>query len=326
VKALIRVHVLLCLVCCLLLQQHACYAQNMFKTKRYTYLSASVGPSKYLGDIGTQTDNFWNQYNINQGTWFGGGALQRVYHRKASIELGLQIGKLQAADRTIAFTSTADPNYLLFKRNLDFRTRIVEASLSTSVMPFTTLFPKKKIATYQIQPFLSAGLGIYSFKPQGSVYDALFDDIVWYDLQPLSTEGQGFAEYPDRQPYKLTQFNLQYGGGFNYNLSQYYYCAIGINGRKLFTDYLDDVSSTYANVTVYDRYFTDQELAELAKLFSNKSVLTEPFTPFREGEIRGNNKKFDGYFTIYAKVGFRIGARKSNEAEHYKYDDNEICD
>ena len=37
------------------------------------------------------------------------------------------------------------------------------------------------------------GVGYFSFNPQAKLGNR------WIDLQPLSTEGQGFPEYPDRK-------------------------------------------------------------------------------------------------------------------------------
>ena len=46
-------------------------------------------------------------------------------------------------------------------------------------------------------PYFLGGIGYYSFNPQALVGNKLID------LQPLSTEGQGLKEYPDKKVYKL---------------------------------------------------------------------------------------------------------------------------
>jgi hypothetical protein len=301
-------------------------AQDMYASNRYTYISGFVGPSQYLGDIGNQTNNFWGQYRLQQNTWFGGASIQRVYNNKLSVELQYTIGRLAAADRDINFANAADPNYLLYQRNLDFRTNISEFALNVHAMPLAILFARRKVALWKAQPYITVGGGTYKFKPQGSVYDAVFNKTIWYDLPAYSTEGQGFAEYPSRQPYALRQYNIQYGFGIHYNLSSFYYCAVGTSGRKLFTDYLDDVSSTYIEPTLYNRYLANAEEVEIATLLSNKSVLVNPFAPYPPGEMRGNSNKYDAYYSLYFKFGFRIGVKKGTQATHYKYDDTEICD
>jgi hypothetical protein len=298
----------------------------MFKTVRTTYLSASIGPSKYLGDIGTQNNNIWNQYEINQGTWFGTASLQRQYGFKAAIEAQLSIGKLASADRNVKFKDLDDPNYLLYQRNLDFRTNIVEFSINGYIMPAHLLKPKSWLGAAPIQLFLSGGAGYFSFNPQGSLYDEGFQQTFWYDLQPLNTEGQGWKEYPDKKSYKLQQANLNYGFGFMYKTSGFYYASIGVQARKLFTDYLDDVSGYYPDANLFGRYLLQEDEAQLAQQLSNKSILVDPFSPVTTGYIRGNGKKNDGFYAYYAKVGFRIGAKKSKEPEYYKYGLDEVCE
>ena len=60
------------------------------------------------------------------------------------------------------------------------------------------------------------------------------------DLQPLGTEGEGF--YKGEKKYNLTQLAIPIGGGFKYAISNNVRIGIEVGFRKLFTDYLDDVS------------------------------------------------------------------------------------
>src|SRR5690606_13448162 len=66
-------------------------------------------------------------------------------------------------------------------------------------------------------------------------------------LKPLSTEGQGLPQYPDRKPYKLTQFAIPFGAGVKFRVSRNTVLAYEVGLRKIFTDYLDDVSTTYVD-------------------------------------------------------------------------------
>jgi hypothetical protein len=322
-----RVHIIRTLVAILLTSAYSnARAQDMFKTIRTTYLSASIGPSKYLGDIGTQNDNVWNQYQINQGTWFGGASLQRQYGFHAAIEAQLSVGKLASADRDVKYESLTDPNYQLYLRNLDFRTNITEFSLLGHIMPANMLAPNSWLGAAPIQFFATGGVGYFSFNPQGSLYDESFQQTYWYDLQPLNTEGQGWTEYPNKKVYSLKQGNLAYGFGLMYKTTGFYYASVGVLGRKLFTDYLDDVSGNYPDANLFTRYISQEEEVLIAQQLSNKSLFTNPFSPNSTGDIRGNANKNDGYYNFYAKVGFRIGAKKSKVPEYYKYGIDEICE
>ncbi len=66
-------------------------------------------------------------------------------------------------------------------------------------------------------------------------------------LKPLSTEGEGLPGYPDRKPYSLTQLAIPFGGGVKFAITNDWHIGLEVGLRKLFTDYLDDVSSTYAD-------------------------------------------------------------------------------
>jgi hypothetical protein len=66
-------------------------------------------------------------------------------------------------------------------------------------------------------------------------------------LKPLSTEGQGVAGYPDRQPYSLTQFAVPFGIGVRMVLTEKIDVGMELGYRKTFTDYVDDVSRSYIN-------------------------------------------------------------------------------
>jgi hypothetical protein len=63
-------------------------------------------------------------------------------------------------------------------------------------------------------------------------------------LQPLGTEGQGF--YLGRKKYNLTQFAIPFGGGIKFAFNDNVRIKLEVGLRKLMTDYLDDVSTTFA--------------------------------------------------------------------------------
>lgn len=65
-----------------------------------------------------------------------------------------------------------------------------------------------------------------------------------YYLKPLSTEGLGFLE--NRPYYKINQVSIPFGGGVKFALNDNVRLGFEVGMRKLFTNYLDDVSTTYA--------------------------------------------------------------------------------
>jgi len=89
------------------------------------------------------------------------------------------------------------------------------------------------------------GLGGIKFNPQAKLGDE------WIDLKPLSTEGQGLRNGPEE--YSLTSLIIPLGIGYRKKMSRTFYVGIELGHRITFTDYIDDVSTSY--------YDNDQLLA-----------------------------------------------------------------
>ncbi len=124
------------------------------------------------------------------------------------------------------------------ERNLSFASPVQEVSV------FFELFLKKYNPNYRwniLSPYVFAGFTLYHFNPR-AYYNG-----VWYDLQPLGTEGQGSIYYPDRTPYSLTQYAIPMGMGFKGSITKDWNVGVEIGYRKTATDYLDDVSTTYVS-------------------------------------------------------------------------------
>ena len=114
-------------------------------------------------------------------------------------------------------------------------------------------------------------------------------------MQPLSTEGQGFAEYPDRKVYKLNKFNFPFGVGVKYDLGSTLSLRAEFIYRNTNTDYLDDVSTTYVGANKFTPLST-------AALLQDRSVEIDPVNPLGvEGRQRGWSKQKDQY--IIAEIG-----------------------
>lgn len=203
-----------------------------------------------------------------------------------------------------------------YSRNLNFRSRISEITLTGEFHPllFFANFNEDHFPP-NFSPYLIVGVGVFHFNPQGYYKGS------WIDLKPLHTEGQGFAEYPDRKNYPLTQINFPLGIGFRYELTRNLNIRLEGIFRKLNTDYLDDVSTRYIRPELFSKYLTGQNLTNA--LILNNTV--RPNTPPEEttaqpGGIRGNPLDPDHYMSLNFKLGLVLGRervlnspRKSNQ-------------
>jgi hypothetical protein len=178
-----------------------------------------------------------------------------------------------------------------------FKSRIRSIALVGEVYPINFFHISNEFPKFS--PFVSLGVGHYSFNPKANYNGE------WVELQPLRTEGQSFAEYPERKPYTLNGTEISFGGGIAYDLPRFI-IKLELLHHRLDTDYLDDVSTTYIDPSLYNKYFSAQQAA-LATALQNRSG--QPVTP---GMSRGNSSNNDAYITFSLKIGFKFGNGGSN--------------
>lgn len=306
--------------------------QYVAPQKKSTDLSIFLGASNYLGDLGGNSGvgkSFIYDNSFKKRTYFYGFGFTHYRYEAVGLRVSYITGKIAGSDDDVEYKNTKDNAYFRYKRNLNFQSKISEGSLIFEILPLKFINYNRNIHHLNFQPYALLGLGIYKFNPQGSYFDDIQDDYVWVDLHPLHTEGQGMKEYPNRKEYKLTQMNIPFGLGIKYGISDRTSLSFEFVGRKLFTDYLDDVSTTYIDSRLFSNYLNENDAA-IAKIINNKSNIIDPDNPYKAGEKRGNPKNNDFYYSFNIKFSIRIS--KMNDIANfikgkiYKYDDSEICE
>ncbi|MFC1731914.1 DUF6089 family protein [candidate division KSB1 bacterium] len=232
-----------------------------------------MGTSFYQGDLNT------NQFFV--APQVAGGILFRyAIDPRLAIKFSGYYGTLVGDDR-----NRGGDDY----RNLRFKSFILDISPQLE-------WNLRKYATgslYNFAPYLFVGVSIFFYNPRTEL------DGDWYDLQPLGTEGQGTTLYPDRSPYSLTQVAIPFGFGFKLSLSKNASLGIEYGARKTFTDYIDDVSKTYASPSTLEA-----ENTEVSKILADRSDLNYP-----EGYDRGNENNKDWYTFVGLTLTFKIQSR-----------------
>lgn len=188
------------------------------------------------------------------------------------------------------------------QRNLNFRSPILEWGLTTEVNLNAFVFRKYT----RLQPILITGINLFYFSPQA------FVDGQWIELQPLGTEGQGIPGL-GREKYNLTQISIPLGAGLKYAVTDKIWVGFGIKARLTFTDYLDDVSTTYVDQETLRTYNGD--LA--ADLAFRSDELDPKYKYPEEGELRGNPNENDWYMTTYLTFGVRFHKSDSPRRKIY---------
>ena len=123
-------------------------------------------------------------------------------------------------------------------RNLSFNTELWELSAQLRYR----LYPGDQIP---VVPYGFAGLAIFHIDPW-----ALDVNGVRQMLYPLSTEGQGLPQYPDRKPHRNNRVSIPFGSGLEFRLGRWFRFDVEAMFRKTFTDDIDDVSYDYPDAAV----------------------------------------------------------------------------
>ncbi len=183
----------------------------------------------------------------------------------------------------------------LQNRNLAFETSIIELS---AVGEYYLL--DLDISRYS--PYFFAGLAVFNFNPYA--YSVTKQKIY---LKPLSTEGEGILGYPDRKRYSLTQIAIPFGGGVKFAVTNNLRVGVELGIRKLFTDYLDDVSKNYIDEN--DLLAARGQLA-VDMSYRGDEVGGSPVYPAK-GLQRGSPKAKDYYYFGGIHLTYRVGSAKS---------------
>jgi hypothetical protein len=198
------------------------------------------------------------------------GLLYRYnFHPRYAWKFNLYSGSIEGSDKNSSDGFSKN-------RNLSFKSRVLELSgqLEFNFFPYR---PERE--RQRFSPYIFTGLSVFRFNPQGELPNG-----EWYDLQPLGTEGQGGS---GKRSYKLTQLAMPMGGGLKLSFGV---LAIGIElgMRYAFTDYLDDVSTKYA-----DKTSIAEQRGALAAYFSDRSTNLSDVS--LKGRQRGNSQNNDWY-------------------------------
>lgn len=287
--------------------QYYFYDDNSYDNPLTFEAGVSVGFMNCLTDLGGKKGigkKFIKDLNFGKTTIAGSAYLHALYKYQFGIRAEATFGQIKADDKILEKVKAS--TFGRYERNLSFRSKITEFSLIAEAHPlfiFRSYDDEYDREPPRFSPYLLGGVGFFSFKPQAQLNGQ------WVDLQPLSTEGQGFLEYPDRKPYKLNQLNIPLGLGVKYELSSQLNVRAEFIYRKLNTDYLDDVSSEYIDPSLYSNYFTGAKLAN-ALLLNDRQYELNPGHVTAPGDQRGNSSNNDAYFSFNLKIGYVFGREK----------------
>lgn len=245
-----------------------------------------VAAANCLTDIGGNNGSgkkFLSDCNWNQTHPGFGIDVNALY--QSWISIGFQTNFLRISGDDALLSDRKGEAQNRFRRNLRFRTQLVECTIRGDCFLWTLLHRDDDPAVYS--PFVSIGIGGFYYNPQAN------PDNTWVDLRPLHTEGQGFAAYPDRAPYGKWSWCVPVGLGFRYDAGKAITAKFDLLYRFTGTDYLDDVSTAYIDPKWFDTYLAPAEAKRARELADRSIALSNT-----EGAIRGNPANRDSYFSV----------------------------
>jgi len=260
-----------------------------------------LGPLFFLGDLGGAAgigrtfikDIDYPLTKLSKGLFIGIAPREWIGFR-----LAVNTGVLEGDDKEAPNKGGDEVTRL--QRNLNFSSRLWEGYVAVEFYPSVFLEQYEDLKG-KFRPYGIIGVGLYHFNP--TTKDNSGNTV---ELQPLHTEGQGFAEYPDRKVYKLTQAEIPMGFGFKYYLKENMFIGLEVLHRKLFTDYVDDVSTNYIDPVYFDKYLSpaDAALARQLNYRGTYASVTRPSDVV--GAQRGDPKQNDAFFSTILRLGWRL--------------------
>lgn len=248
------------------------------------------GGAYYIGDLNPSS-------HFLQTSPAGGVIYRYNFNPRFAVRANFFITRVEGSDAVSKFNP---------ERNLSFRSVINDASVvfEFNFLPFIAGNSK-----YPFTPYVFAGVTLFHFNPQASLDSSIVDQTGkvlynsgWYNLQPLGTEGQGTTEYPQRKTYSLTNFAIPFGLGLKFSVFKNTALSLEYGLRRTYTDYLDDVSTTYVDPIALSAENTPVSAALADKTITSngkQSVNTE-------GKQRGNSKNKDWYSFFGITLQIRI--------------------
>ena len=227
------------------------------------------GGSYYLGDLNPA-------WHFNQTQFAFGGVARYNLNDRWAVKGSFYHGKLKGDD-----TKTN----AIINRELNFLTKINDISLVAEFNWWDYFTGSKKSF---FTPYIFAGISYFMFKPQS---------LDGTDLQSLGTEGQNVG-FDGRSPYALYSFAVPFGFGFKYSINSRLALGFEWGMRKTLTDYIDDVSTTYAD---------------------QPDAIADPTQTHSAGMQRGDSSKKDWYNFTGLTLTYKFNLRDKTKCNTSSY-------
>ncbi len=255
-------------------------AKAQFEYVQQGEFGITAGAAHYFGDLNTRA-------RINRPK----PALGIFYRKQFGNYIGL---RLSAHFAQLGYSDKYSKNEFQKTRNLSFNTNIWELAVQGD-FNFFKFIPQS--LDHLFTPYVTLGIGLFSYDP----YAYLNGQKEF--LRPLGTEGQN-SGYLGRKEYSTMSYCIPFGVGIKYNLSEKINISFEVAHRFTGTDYIDDVSTTYAGKANFPPV---NGAPSVAGLLQDRSYEIDPnFELGIQGRQRGFSKQKDQYVIAEVGLSFNI--------------------
>ena len=240
------------------------------------------GAANYAGDLQSKS------ITLDQALFTIGAGVSYEFSNKLMLRAGIHFAQVNAQDKY-------QSNEQRRLRNLSFATNIWEGHAAAE---FHFLGMQDRV----FSPYVMGGVAVFHFNPYAYAPVSAGGQKTF--LRPLSTEGQGLTG-TNKPTYNLTQFAIPFGVGVRMKLTDKIGVGAEISYRKTFTDYMDDVSTTYIDQATL---LSQRGPLAVQMAFRTPELpghTTDPY-PTGLGLVRGGPAKDNYYF-----MGFTFSYRLS---------------
>lgn len=260
-----------------------------------------LGMANYLGEIGgkekTERPFIWDM-KLNQTRWSMGGFARYKINDFFAVHASLNYIRIQGDD-------ALSTNRGRRGRNLNFRNDILDFAVRGELYIYN-IPDVGGTGRYRLdfKSYAFVGVGGFLHGPK-TVYDG-----AWVKLRDLKTEGQAKA-------YSKVGVCIPVGLGFYFTKKRKYRLGWEVSWRMTFTDYIDDISTVYANPSD----LTSQAAIDLSN--RHDEVAGNPDVPddryYAPGEKRGDSSDNDTYFYMGFSYSYVFRGRNSFYSQNYNW-------
>lgn len=249
-----------------------------------------IGAGHYFGDLNTRA-------RINVPKIAATAFFRKNFGNYIALRLGVSYARLGYSDQYNTH------NKYMNLRNLSFNSNVWELALQGD-FNFFRFMPGDP--QYSFTPYVTLGAGLFNYDPYAYLRGQKIQ------LRPLNLEGQGTTKYPDRKPYSSMAICIPFGGGIKYAINERINIGFEVLYRYTNTDYLDDVSTTYVDPSIFPTN-PDGSPSNAQLLYDRSFELGTPIG--REGYQRGVSKTKDHYATAMFHISFNLQSYKCPTAK-----------